>query len=491
MMQRRGPRKRETQWRIIGKDPNEKGQKEALKWCFDEMKYMGHVSDFCSNRFHEAARSGGATAISVEILKEHCYSIAKELIESSRDGTNIVYLCYLYTCMWRSEQKYCLRLGVAYWIYRLYHWWVYNLFINVVLLLHILVMFFQRQNISSLGAHGPILSWWVVEIFLLIFEIGDGLISVSIFHLWRGDLRGHDVMKLGEFHKSWKLQIYSAVLLMMTLDWLMQGCIWFSFQYFLPLRPTTILIRNQGTLDQLYYFCKTMYSAAHVFFLFGLVVLLASLMGNVLFHDILNDRGPESSFRDFWRSLITSFAFVGTGENFVEVAYPTFEVHGAYFIFFVAFTIFGTFLVLSITIGSFQSTFAKTRKQREIRTMCIKRLGVIAAFLTLDFNGSSTVNVEDLNQFFQRLRPQLHKSVTKQHVDSLIKDDEGKTTLDMFLTGVEGIYERSVAISKNINVGTRWQVLLCSPHTLIVHTMHELWNVWMYMYSRDDEYERR
>jgi hypothetical protein len=77
-------------------------------------------------------------------------------------------------------------------------------------------------------------------------------------------------------------------------------------------------------------FIKTIWAARKVFVFYFTVIFIASGMGHMLMRTKVNAGLVSNSFTTFFRSLITTFVFISTGDNYEACVYKAYESSIAY-----------------------------------------------------------------------------------------------------------------------------------------------------------------
>lgn len=72
-------------------------------------------------------------------------------------------------------------------------------------------------------------------------------------------------------------------------------------------------------------FLATIYAAKDVFLLYFSVLVIASGMGHILFRRTVRAEEINNSWSTFFKSMITAFIFVSTGDNYTDCVYGSAE----------------------------------------------------------------------------------------------------------------------------------------------------------------------
>ena len=130
-----------------------------------------------------------------------------------------------------------------------------------------------------------------------------------------------------------------------------------SFSRFLPIfRPLIFVLSNDKLLGALYAMAVTFINAADALFLFGMILCIASVSGLMLFRfgDLMMFY-DYYSFQNFMRSVVSTFVFIVSGENYTELVYVSMEQHTGYLLFFVLLTLIGSWIVVSLIVSRYPS----------------------------------------------------------------------------------------------------------------------------------------
>ncbi|MES1917027.1 MAG: hypothetical protein MHM6MM_008790, partial [Cercozoa sp. M6MM] len=155
--------------------------------------------------------------------------------------------------------------------------------------------------------------------------------------------------------------------------------------WLLSIRPLLLVVTNERVRTVVDSFWKTLTGQAMrtVLLLYLVVVGVAAAMGVVLFRRVLDDWSPGSVFSNFVRSMTTSFVFISTGENYTDVVYPAYEVSPWYTVYFVAFTVWGMFVILGMIVDRFQDGFEEAYERRKERIQVNSESRLIGAYAVL------------------------------------------------------------------------------------------------------------
>ena len=186
---------------------------------------------------------------------------------------------------------------------------------------------------------------------------------------------------------------------------------------FLPIsamiRPFWLLTRYRDVRRSAQNFMKTLFAAADVFVLFGLLMVIGSIMGVLLLSGRMNDYDVTNynKFDNVLSGFLTLFVYMASAENYPDVAYPAVNCNRdglanslegglvglgcpetAFHIYSMVFQLLGAFLIVSLVIAVFEGEFAAYTKKQEQQDRKQKNLGLVAAFIMLDKDGGGSLD---------------------------------------------------------------------------------------------------
>jgi hypothetical protein len=220
------------------------------------------------------------------------------------------------------------------WIYKLWMWnssFMNRFIVNLALCVHIITPFFEEASQAQLRMNGLPTFAGVIELFCILIEFQDGISKTILF--------GRSLRVKYSFENvTARLMQYillNIVILLIFIDLLLSWSLRFSFEYYVPLKVILILLEVEQVWKMLQTFVKTIFEARDVFTLYFTMLVVASIMGHILFRTIVNSNVVENSWSTFTRSFITAFIFFSTSDNFTDCVYPANDVSSVYCIFIV------------------------------------------------------------------------------------------------------------------------------------------------------------
>ena len=179
------------------------------------------------------------------------------------------------------------------------------------------------------------------------------------------------------------------------------------FEYYIPLVPLLLIIRSERIRQFSIQFADAVYFSKEILISYLILVLIVAIYASVVFKDILNPAQPVDTFGSSIRSLITSFVFVSTGENYNEIVYSVTDatawftivsqtVSVANLLFFVVVSVVGLYFFIPVMIFKFESAFDHSRKinDNEVSQKKLKaKINLlIAAFIWLDMDDTARIS---------------------------------------------------------------------------------------------------
>ena len=382
-------------------------------------------------------------------VREHYCKEAMKHIRHSRKGRNVLTLCGLESRGLDLNRPYNpdddartpLRL------YKIMTSFGYRMFINLVILTHIMMFFGEPDTYNDLKDNGPVVGTLVIEAVCLTVEFIDIFLNYKLAYEYK---TRNKLDPSGSFYVDCT---YLCLVVLIAIDFLITIGFSVSFEYLFPLRPLLIVIRNTSVRNAAINFIITLYHARNVFILYVSIVLTAAAMGTILFRSALNTTGPQSSFNNFVRAITTSFVYISTGENYTDLVYPTYEESEWYILYFIVFTVVGLFFVLAMVIGMFQDGFKQQRIKQQREEQLFNRVGTVAAFILMDLDGTEVLSANEFDDFLQTLNKDLSEDQRRALFHSANQDDsDAFIDIQEFVNGIEDIiWHRTIVDNKMFN----------------------------------------
>ncbi|ETO22581.1 hypothetical protein RFI_14613 [Reticulomyxa filosa] len=190
-----------------------------------------------------------------------------------------------------------------------------------------------------------------------------------------------------------RLAVYLSLLIFFAADCACALTSGLRLSSYVPLEGLLLIIR----VDQLYQFvqdfAKAIFKARDVLLVWFCVVLFAACVGVALLRKAINADKLTNNFVELAPALLTSFAFVTTGENYPDLIYgeksgrPTLEI----LLYSMTLVVIGLFVLIPIVINRFQESFGQSREFYEEKMETQKNEALEATFLMIDTNGDKKI----------------------------------------------------------------------------------------------------
>jgi Ion transport protein/Methyl-accepting chemotaxis protein-like, first PDC sensor domain len=394
-------------------------------------------------------------AIAVEDVRYYVAEEGLRHIVNAQKGRDVLTLCAL-------EER---DTSIPRRLYKLHTSKAYTNFIHIVVVLHIGLSLFEPDTFDQLRADGPNRVAGVFELVFLCIETLDAILTYFITIKWRRESNMYDMHSNSDSNaqaaqaaqasktsanlraairqrfgvhisKDMMLDfVYAGIVFIVWIDWIAKQLFSFSFQYFYPFRPFLIVLRSKSIRLTTGSFLVTLYEARDIFFLYMVTIVVAAAFGTILFRNTLTSliaSGPQSSYANFVRSVITTFVYISTGDNYPDLVYPAFDISPLFMVYFLVFLVFGMFFILAMVIGRFQIGFVTMSREKRLREKLSDRTGIVAAFILLDFDSSEQLSWPELENLTEALRnligdddPQLIATWDKLHQVHELNNNQG------------------------------------------------------------------
>ena len=247
-------------------------------------------------------------------------------------------------------------------------------FRRLVVLVHLALVFWRPLTSSDLQNGYP-LTPQIIEWLCLLFE-GIDLVLLYLTQFEWTEMSKNPLISPNT--QQWIFGLRAAVWILVVVDVLGIVFLQFSISRFMPIfRPLIFVLSNDKLIGALYAMIATFINAADALFLFLMILCIASVTGLVLFRfAALMNIYDYLSFQNFMRSFFTSFVFIVSGENYTELVYVSMKESAGYLLYFILLTLIGSWIVVSLIVSRFQTSFKQIYDDDRRRKMHFKRTGL-------------------------------------------------------------------------------------------------------------------
>ncbi|XP_061563786.1 two pore channel protein 2 [Cololabis saira] len=216
-----------------------------------------------------------------------------------------------------------------------------------------------------------------------------------------------------EFRKSKWLISYTVVISVSVIDWVLSVSMMCSetFRVRRLLRPFFLLQNSSLMKKTLKCIKRTLPEIASVILLLALHLCLFTMIGMLLFaktDDPEKNKEWELHFRDLPSSLTSLLVLLTTANN-PDVMIPAYSLNRAYSIFFIAFSVIGTYCLMNLLTAIIYNQFRGYLLLSVQTSIIRRRLGIRAAFQVLSCQRAqgtdqSVVSVDSVLQVMTRVK---------------------------------------------------------------------------------------
>ncbi|KAM9765961.1 two pore channel protein 2 [Menidia menidia] len=246
-----------------------------------------------------------------------------------------------------------------------------------------------------------------------------------------------------EFRKSKWLISYTVVISVSVIDWVLSISMVCDEKLRVRrlIRPFFLLQNSSLMKKTLKCINRTLPEIASVILLLALHLCLFTMIGMLLFaktDDPKKNGEWELHFRDLPSSLTSLLVLLTTANN-PDVMIPAYSQHRGYAIFFIAFSVIGTYCLMNLLTAIIYNQFRGYLLMSVQTSITRRRLGIRAAFQVLSCHrvqeaSQKLVGVDDVLEVMARVKMQSYyraaiTTMARQHADAGHMDREQFTKI--------------------------------------------------------------
>ncbi|ETO22307.1 cation transporter [Reticulomyxa filosa] len=433
------------------------------------------VRDACLQSWMRENDTTSNNPTSRQEMLDHYHRRALNHIKQAIQGLNIITVVQIE----QTDKHLWHRLGL--YTFHTSTFWV--TFLHCVMAAHLLLAFWKPYSSDILRRqHGYSKGVVVTECLCLVVEIMDIWMTGLIQFRWQ-DSEANPLVSPVQQTRIFVTRI--IVTLLVIIDLCIAQTWYFVLSGYLDVRPLILILANDNLLGSLYAFLMTMYEARDGMLLYLVVWTIAAVAGTLTFRfDVFLEYSNIQSFYNFIRSMMQSFVFMVSGENYENIVYAAVAKSQGLIFYFILLTISGTFLVIPLVVSKFQEgvicvmciyiyvhiyvymyiTYMRhmTSKKYIInytymymymyidereRRKFFKRTGFIAAFCLVNLDNDNVVSPTEFESFISYLKRIPGKEAKElvrglQGFDNLDDDGNDQIEINEFVVHLENIYNR-------------------------------------------------
>lgn len=213
-------------------------------------------------------------------------------------------------------------------ILRMYKWInspLSSLILRAVIFVHMLLAFAEPYSNQKLRSNPLRPAVIVFQLFCILYESFEAVIRTIVYYY---ALRVEDSVST----ITWKFKvsiILDITMFLIFFDWLFKISISFSGEYYFPIKAIMILLFISELRRICGAFFRTILRTRDVFIFYLMVMFLSSATAHLLFKDnVYFSQVSTDTFATFFRSFITMFVYISTGENLTQVIFPAVRESG-------------------------------------------------------------------------------------------------------------------------------------------------------------------
>jgi len=262
---------------------------------------------------------------------------------------------------------------------------VYVCILYGCIILHILMMFWEPVNMDDYNSSH-------ILVFLLCY--------ICVFVEWTDRILVHYGLHSSDTY-SGRWMVYTALLTYVSLNLLFASARAFVMEFWLPLRPFLIILRYQIVYYTFVSFLKAIVMLGKPMFMYICAVTVFSVFGLLIYRTEINTEDISSSYNDISEATITTFVFMSTGENYESIVYPALGLGKPHIFYFIMLFFIGAVCLVPLFIHRFEVAYRNEARERRGKTRDKRQNAIVAAFILLDVNHDSSLDLQELSQLLE------------------------------------------------------------------------------------------
>eukprot|EP01084_Bolivina_argentea_P000722 1324_1 len=362
-------------------------------------------------------------------VTKHYLGRALRHIYQAKKGMNIITAVQMEQC---SESKeYRLKL------YNLQCSRIWRWFMQIIISMHLLLVFWRPLTEEETLQNGYPKIPLFVECCCLLFQLMDIVLLGFIQFRWQ------DVSKNPLISLSKQKTIYLSrflVWLLVVIDVMLLTVFQTSFTRYIPIRPWLLILSNDKLIGACHALSVTARDAADAWLLFIILLAIGSLTGVILFRfEDLMDAYNVYSFQNWIRSIFSTYIFIISGENYSDLVYVSFANNPFFILYFISLTIFGTWIVVSLIVSRFQTSFKNIYRLERQRREYFFQTGYVAAFSLINLDDDNQISKATFQSFLNYMKDETNTVSFDHNINDVIDIGE-------FIAKLEQIYQTTKVI---------------------------------------------
>jgi len=302
--------------------------------------------------------------------------------------------------------------GRSFWVLTYYNRKVQALY-RIVLFIHFSFIF-ANPTPRELERDGLPLWSAAIQLCFVVIETGMLLLRLVVEQKWLPHCaKTWGFKPTGLVHQvlyadiSPKLNYASIfVALLVWLDWFGMVLQRYTLEYTFPVKVWMFLAYEAPVLHMCSMFLRTLVKVGSVGVLFMTMICVSASIAFSMFAGTINSHRYDNNFESYFESIVTLIAFYLGAENFSDTMYSTFRTEQLLSVYWIIMTVVGLFFLMAMILAIFQQEFSEMREKAQQKKTCIKRMGMLSAFLMVDLDEGGDLDKEEYAGLLARLAEQ-------------------------------------------------------------------------------------